>query len=120
MHNTPVLGNLSPLIPAGSDADATRAFYTQKLGFTTINTVGDPPEMAIIQREAVQIFLCRNDDQYVAEQYQFPYPCAPYRATLCRVSGTGRHAPKRLFDHETMGNPRVCHPRSYWRLYYLL
>ena len=71
MHNTPVLGNLSPLIPAGSDVDATLTFYTQKLGFTTINTVGDPPEMAIIQRDAVQIFLCRNDDRYVAEQTSF-------------------------------------------------
>ena len=34
MPHIPILGNLSPLIPAGSDVDATLAFYTQKLGFT--------------------------------------------------------------------------------------
>ena len=71
MPNTPVLGNLSPLIPAGSDVDATLAFYVQKLGFTTRYTQGEPTEMAIVTRDAVEIFLCRNDDRYVAEQTCF-------------------------------------------------
>ena len=71
MPSIPVLGNLSPLIPAGSDVDATLAFYVQKLGFTTRYTQGEPTEMAIITRDAVEIFLCRNEDRYVAEQTSF-------------------------------------------------
>jgi uncharacterized glyoxalase superfamily protein PhnB len=71
MPNTPILGNLSPLIPAGSDVDVTLAFYVQKLGFTTRYTQGEPTEMAIVTRDAVQILLCRNDDRYVAEQTSF-------------------------------------------------
>ena len=71
MPHIPVLGNLSPLIPAGSDVEATLAFYVHKLGFTTIHKDGEPTEMAIIQRDAVEIFLCRNDDRYVAEQTSF-------------------------------------------------
>ena len=72
MPNTPVLGNLSPLIPAGSDVEATLAFYVQKLGFTTrYTTRREPTEMAIFTRDAVEIFLCRNDDRYVAEQTSF-------------------------------------------------
>jgi len=71
MPRTSVLGNLSPLIPAGSDVDATLAFYEQKLGFTTRYTQGKPTEMAIVTRDTVEIFLCRNDDRYVAEQTSF-------------------------------------------------
>ena len=57
MPHIPILGNLSPLIPAGSDVDATLAFYTQKLGFTTRYTQGEPTEMAIVARDTVEIFL---------------------------------------------------------------
>jgi uncharacterized glyoxalase superfamily protein PhnB len=71
MPNLPVLGNLSPLIPAGSDVDATIAFYVQQLGFTTRFTQGEPTEMAIVTRDAVEIFLCRNEDPYIAEQTSF-------------------------------------------------
>jgi uncharacterized glyoxalase superfamily protein PhnB len=71
MPNIPILGNLSPLIPAGSDVNATLAFYVQKLGFTTRYTQGEPTDMAIITRDAVEIFLCRNHDRYVAEQTSF-------------------------------------------------
>jgi uncharacterized glyoxalase superfamily protein PhnB len=71
MPNTPILGKLSPLIPAGSDVEATLAFYVQHLGFTTKYKQGEPTEMAIIQRDAVEIFLCRNADRYVAEQTSF-------------------------------------------------
>lgn len=71
MPHTPVLGNLSPLIPAGRDVDATLAFYEQKLGFTTKFTQGEPTEMAIVTRDAVEIFLCRNPDRFVAEQTSF-------------------------------------------------
>jgi len=71
MQNRPILGNLSPLIPAGSDVDTTLAFYEQKLGFATRYKTGEPTEMAIVKRDAVEIFLCKNADRYVAEQTSF-------------------------------------------------
>lgn len=71
MSDTPVLGNLSPMIPAGGDVDETIAFYEQKLGFTTIHKEGEPTEMAIVQRDAVEIFLWKNADRYLAEQTSF-------------------------------------------------
>jgi hypothetical protein len=71
MQNQPILGNLSPLIPAGSDVDATLAFYEQKLGFVTTYTTGTPTDMAIVKRDAVEIFLCKHEDRYVAEQTSF-------------------------------------------------
>ena len=71
MQHRPILGNLSPLIPAGSDVDATLAFYEHTLGFVTIYETGTPTEMAIITRDAVEIFLCKNDDRYLAEQTSF-------------------------------------------------
>lgn len=71
MSDRPVLGNLSPLIPAGDDVDATIAFYERQLGFTTIHQEGNPTEMAIVKRDAVEIFLFKNDDRHVAEQTAF-------------------------------------------------
>jgi predicted enzyme related to lactoylglutathione lyase len=66
--NTPRLGCISPLIPAGSDLEAAIAFYEQQLGFTTIHREGKPLYMAIVQRDAAQIFLLKNDDRDLAEQ----------------------------------------------------
>ena len=62
MSDRPVLGNLSPMIPAGADVETAIVFYEQKLGFTTIHKEGEPTEMAIVTRDAVEIFLCKNDD----------------------------------------------------------
>ena len=39
--------------------------------FVTIYETGTPTEMAIVKRDAVEIFLCKNDDRYVAEQTSF-------------------------------------------------
>ncbi len=71
MSDRPVLGNLSPMIPAGADVETAIVFYEQKLGFTTIHKEGEPTEMAIVTRDAVEIFLCKNDDRYLAEQTAF-------------------------------------------------
>ncbi len=71
MSDRPVLGNLSPMIPAGADVETAIVFYEQKLGFTTIHKEGEPTEMAIVTRDAVAIFLCKNDDRYLAEQTAF-------------------------------------------------
>ena len=71
MSDRPVLGNLSPMIPAGDDVDATITFYERQLGFTTVHQEGDPTAMAIVKRDAVEIFLFKNDDRHVAEQTAF-------------------------------------------------
>lgn len=53
----PILGKISPIIPAGSDMEKAIAFYEQQMGFTTIYQEGDPVTMAIIKRDSVEIFL---------------------------------------------------------------
>ncbi len=42
MSDRPVLGNLSPMIPAGADVDTAIVFYEQNLGFTTMHNEGEP------------------------------------------------------------------------------
>ncbi|HEY9667706.1 MAG TPA: glyoxalase superfamily protein [Coleofasciculaceae cyanobacterium] len=61
MNNPPVLGNISPLIPAGDDVEKAIAFYEQQLGFTTIHKEGNPIKMAIVKRDVAEIFLVKND-----------------------------------------------------------
>lgn len=71
MNKQPVLGNISPIIPAGEDIEKAIAFYEQKLGFQTIHTEGKPVSMAIVKRDAAQIFLQKKDDKYLAENTTF-------------------------------------------------
>ena len=63
----PVLGNISPLIPAGGDVEVAIAFY-EKLGFTTIHKEGNPIRMAIVKRDSAEIFLVKNDYKQLAEE----------------------------------------------------
>ncbi|MDZ8029042.1 MAG: VOC family protein [Nostoc sp. SerVER01] len=70
MKKPPVLGNISPIIPAGGDMEKAIAFY-EKLGFTTIYQEGDPVTMAIIKRDCAEIFLQKNDDRHLAEWTTF-------------------------------------------------
>ncbi|WP_250125876.1 VOC family protein [Chroococcidiopsis sp. CCMEE 29] len=71
MNNPPVLGNISPIIPAGSDMEKAIEFYEQKLGFTTIYQEDEPVTMAIVKRDSAEIFLQQNDDTYLAEWTTF-------------------------------------------------
>lgn len=71
MSSSPVLGNLSPLIPAGDDVDVAIEFYEKKMGFTTRYKEGSPTTMAIIQRGAVEILLIQNADKNLAENTSF-------------------------------------------------
>jgi catechol 2,3-dioxygenase-like lactoylglutathione lyase family enzyme len=120
MPHTPVLGNLSPLIPAGSDVEATLAFYVHKLGFTTIHKDGEPTEMAIMQRDAVEIFLCRNDDRYVAAQTSFRIHVQHVEQLYGEYQAQGVIHPDGQLTTKPWGNPGVCHPRSCGRLHHLL
>lgn len=67
MNQQPVLGNISPLIPAGSDVEVAIAFY-EKLGFTTIFKEANPIRMAIVKRDTAEIFLVKNDYKQLAEE----------------------------------------------------
>jgi uncharacterized glyoxalase superfamily protein PhnB len=71
MNNPPVLGNISPIIPAGSNMEKAIEFYEQKLGFTTIYQEDEPVTMAIVKRDSAEIFLQQNDDTYLAEWTTF-------------------------------------------------
>ncbi len=71
MNQQPVLGNISPIIPAGEDIEKTILFYEQKLGFKTIHTEGKPLSMAVVKRDSAQIFLQKNDDKHLAEGTKF-------------------------------------------------
>ncbi len=71
MNKPPVLGNISPIIPAGSDMEKAIAFDEQQLGFRTIHKEGNPVTMAIVKRDSAEIFLQRNDDQHLAEWTTF-------------------------------------------------
>jgi uncharacterized glyoxalase superfamily protein PhnB len=71
VNNPPVLGNISPIIPAGSDMEKAIEFYEQKLGFTTIYQEDEPVTMAIVKRDLAEIFLQQNDDTYLAEWTTF-------------------------------------------------
>lgn len=71
MNQQPVLGNISPFIPAGSDVEVAIAFYEQQLGFTTLYKEGDPVTMAIVKRDSAEIFLQKNDDKHLAEWTTF-------------------------------------------------
>jgi predicted enzyme related to lactoylglutathione lyase len=67
MNNPPVLGNISPLIPAGDDMEKAIAFYEQKLCFTAIHKEGNPIRMAIVKRDLAEIFLVKNDYKQLPE-----------------------------------------------------
>ncbi|MDF5732475.1 MAG: glyoxalase superfamily protein [Rhizonema sp. PD38] len=67
MNEQPVLGNVSPIIPAGDDIEKAIAFYEQQLGFTTIHKEGKPLKMAIVKRDSTEIILLKNDDKHLAE-----------------------------------------------------
>ncbi|MFN6568279.1 VOC family protein [Dendronalium sp. ChiSLP03b] len=71
MSKLPVLKNISPMIPAGSDMEKSIAFYEQQLGFRTIHQEGNPITMAVVKRDSAEIFLLRNDDQHLAEGTTF-------------------------------------------------
>jgi catechol 2,3-dioxygenase-like lactoylglutathione lyase family enzyme len=63
-----VLGQLTPMIPAGSDFQAALDFYVEKLGFTA----GYRDEgMVILKRDVTEIMLLNNDDPHTASQTSF-------------------------------------------------
>lgn len=63
MSSSPTLGPIHPLVPGGEDLEVEIAFYEQKLGFSIIHREGDPLRLAIVQRGAAVIYLCRNGYQ---------------------------------------------------------
>lgn len=66
-NQTPVLGKLMPMLPAGKNMRAAVAFYAQTLGFTPTYTSEDA-NTVIVERGAVAIMLQNFDDPHIAEQ----------------------------------------------------
>jgi catechol 2,3-dioxygenase-like lactoylglutathione lyase family enzyme len=60
-HDAPVLRTVSPILPVADVAAATR-FYCDVLGFRVGWTWGDPPTVASVCRDAVELMLERRDD----------------------------------------------------------
>lgn len=71
MGKSIVLGNISPMIPAGTDVAGAIAFYKEQLGFTTIYTEGMPITLAIVKRNSAEVFLYQNDDPHLAKWTTF-------------------------------------------------
>jgi len=71
MSKSIVLGNISPMIPAGTDVAGAIAFYEEQLGFTTIYTEGMPITLAIVKRNSAEVFLYQNDDPHLAKWTTF-------------------------------------------------
>lgn len=67
----PILGKISPIIPAGDDVEKAIAFYEEQLGFTVLYQEGQPITLALVQRDAAEIFLQKNADQHLAEWTTF-------------------------------------------------
>ena len=64
----PQLTAVIPVLPAGSDLDATLNFYIAKLGFVQVWRQGD---WAGIRRDAIDLTLMKYDDRKFAENYMF-------------------------------------------------
>ncbi|NDJ19308.1 VOC family protein [Myxacorys almedinensis] len=67
MPSAPILKKVCPFIPSGEDLSATIAFYEQKLGFKKQWQDSDHPELALISRDEIEIFLQKNPDPAIAE-----------------------------------------------------
>lgn len=65
--STPVLGKLTPMLPAGSDMEASVAFYEHTLGFVPTYRADDL-SLVIFQRDGTEIMLQNYDDPHVASQ----------------------------------------------------
>ena len=93
----PTLQSLMPIAPAGPDVEATIAFYERELGFTTRFRDGSPTNMAIIQRDAVEMMLQRTEDTHWASQ-------TAYRI---RVQGV-----ERLYQDLLDNKSKAIHPNG--------
>ncbi|MFB2969244.1 glyoxalase superfamily protein [Aerosakkonema sp. BLCC-F183] len=70
-NKPPLLGKVTPIIPAGGDMEKAIAFYEKQLGFSKIHQEGNPVRMAIVKRDSAEIILQKNDDRHLAESTTF-------------------------------------------------
>jgi catechol 2,3-dioxygenase-like lactoylglutathione lyase family enzyme len=61
------LRRVCPFIPAGENVAETIRFYQQKLGFKLVWQDSDLPELALVSRDEIELFLQKNSDPEVAE-----------------------------------------------------
>jgi uncharacterized glyoxalase superfamily protein PhnB len=95
MPSAPILKRVCPFIPAGENVVAAIAFYEQKLGFKKQWQDSDDPELALVSRDDIEIFLQKNPDPSVAEW------------TLLRIEVSGVEA---LYQEYLKRDRSVIHP----------
>lgn len=61
------LRRVCPFIPAGDDVARTIEFYEQKLGFKRQWQSSETPELALILRDQIELFLQKSADPELAE-----------------------------------------------------
>ena len=71
MPKTPTFGRVSPLIPGGDDVEAAIRFYEERLGSTAVYRQGEPTDLAVVERGALQVVLHRNTDRRLADWTSF-------------------------------------------------
>jgi uncharacterized glyoxalase superfamily protein PhnB len=94
---SPTLQTLIPISPAGTDVDATIAFYEKSLGFSTLFRHGSPTQMAVIKRGHVEIMLTLNADKHLADNTAF------------RIKTTGVED---LYKELSSNSPSPIHPNG--------
>lgn len=91
------LRKVCPFIPAGNNVLRTIQFYEQKLGFDRQWQDSDDPELALIVRDDVELFLQKNLDPLLAEW-------ATLRIEVRDVAG--------LFREIVDRDPALIHPNG--------
>ena len=122
MSKPSVLGNISPMIPAGTDVAGAIAFYEEQLGFTTIYTEGMPITLAIVKRNSAEVFLYQNDDPHLAKWTTFRIQVENIEQLYEEFQAKGRShvSSQRATPDPTLGRKRVCCIRHCGSLHHLL
>ena len=58
-RSMPKIDRATPILRV-ADVTASVAYYRERLGFETTFTYGDPPGFGGVQRDGVEVFLCRE------------------------------------------------------------
>lgn len=95
MPPAPILKKVCPFIPAGERVLVAIAFYEQKLGFKKQWQDSDEPELALVVRDDIEIFLQKNSDASIAEW------------TLLRIEVRGIEA---LYQEYVSRDRTIIHP----------
>ena len=103
--SSPTLLSVSPIIPGGSDLDATLNFYEQKMGFKIVYRDATPATFAVVRRDEATVLLQKSDDKHWADQTSF------------RIAVRNVDAPKIDRGNVPLTVPAVTGPLAYVRFH---